>query len=375
MRSLLALLFVAGCAPEPMPLPSEEAAVVDRSAEPPLYRRLYDYAFLPEVQEREQRVRILIWLRHMEFTRYQLGLLSELAARTAREREQVEAVATGMVSEQEPAVAAVYDQLWEGMLAGASDEQLATIGEGLEAVRVRETDLLELRARSVRALIEAQQPFLRTLTPRQEALFADATFLLRHRLDPYANPGDFRALIGTIYYAGDFGTLTKPTFDPNEDHLNIGGLWSEAPDELAGPHFPDARREVVLYMVLLEPALPTAIEAAAKLRAASGAAEPGAPGATFGAGAGGVPADGAAPGTPTEPAPAPPGEPIPAPAGAPGGAADGARAPGLPMAPAPGTPTPPAPARGTPAPGTPTPPAPGTPTPPAPVAPAAPKPG
>jgi hypothetical protein len=341
MRSLLALLFVAGCAPEPMPLPSEEAAVVDRSAEPPLYRRLYDYAFLPEVQEREQRVRILIWLRHMEFTRYQLGLLSELAARTAREREQVEAVATGMVSEQEPAVAAVYDQLWEGMLAGASDEQLATIGEGLEAVRVRETDLLELRARSVRALIEAQQPFLRTLTPRQEALFADATFLLRHRLDPYANPGDFRALIGTIYYAGDFGMLTKPTFNPDEDHLNIGGLWSEEPTELAGAHFPNARREVVLYMVLLEPALPTAIEAATRLRVSSGVAEPGAAGAPMGATTGGVPA----PGGVAEPVPGVPGAPAPAPPGAPNPAPPGAQLPGQPTPPAPGTPVPPAPGK------------------------------
>lgn len=337
MRILLALLL--GCAPAPMPLPSEEAAALDRSAEPPLYRRLYDYAFLPKVQLREQRVRLLIWLRHMEFTRYQLGLLSELAARTAREREEVEKVAAGLVREHEPAVGAVYDQLWDAMLAGASEDELAKIGDGLEAARLREADLLELRARSVRALIEAQQPLLRTLTPKQEALFADATFLLRHRLDPYANPGDFRALIGTIYYAGDFGMLTKPTFDPNEDHLNIGGLWSEAPEELAGPHFPDARREVVLYMVLLEPALPEAIDAATKLRVASGAAEPG-----------------AVPVVPDEavgtPSPVP-GAAIPAPAGAPGGA----------------------PVSAEPSPGTPTPPSPGTPPEPVPVQPAEPRPG
>lgn len=270
MRLVLScLLLLCGCAPAPMPLPSEVEAAVDRDAEPAFYRKLYDYAFLPKVQYSEQRVRLLLWLRHMDFQRHQLGLLSELAARTTREREEVERVAAGLVQEHEPAIGAVYDELWAALAAGASDEELARIGAGLDTVRIREGDLLDLRARSVRALLEAQQPFLKTLTPRQEALFADAVFLLRHRLDPYANPGDFRALIGTIYYAGDFGMLTKPTFDPNEDHLNLGGLWSEEPQELAGPHFPDARREVVLYMVLLEPALPEALAMATQLRSSA----------------------------------------------------------------------------------------------------------
>jgi hypothetical protein len=48
---------------------------MDRAGEPPLYQLLYDYAFLPEVQAAEQRVRILLWLRHMEFSSFQLRLL------------------------------------------------------------------------------------------------------------------------------------------------------------------------------------------------------------------------------------------------------------------------------------------------------------
>jgi len=338
---LALLLSLLACAPEPMPLPAEAEAALDRAGEPPLYRKLYDYAFLPQVQQTEQRVRLLIWLRHMAFNRYQLGLLSELAARTERERADVERLAGELVAEHEPAVAAVYDELWEAMLAGKSEDELAIIGDKLDASRLREADLLDLRARSVRTLIDAQKPFLGTLTPKQEALFADATFLLRHRLDPYANPGDFRALIGTIYYAGDFGMLTKPTFNPDEDHLNIGGLWSEEPTELAGAHFPNARREVVLYMVLLEPALPTAIEAATRLRVSSGIAEPGAAGATLGATAGGLPA----PSGVGEPVPGVPGAPVPAPPGAPNPASPGAQVPGQPSPPAPGTPVPPAPGK------------------------------
>ena len=91
----------------------------------------------------------------------------------------------------------------------------------------------------------------------------DAVFFLRHRLDPYATPGDFQTLVGTIFIAGDWGTLTRGTWDREKDHLNLGGLWSDvALDDLQGPVFNNLRRELVLYMMLLEPALPEAIAAA-----------------------------------------------------------------------------------------------------------------
>ena len=94
---LLSLLSLLSCA-DPQPLPAaaqalaevEAEAGVDRAALPPLYRQLYDYAFLPEIQEKEQRVRLLIWLKYMEFSRYQIGLLSDLRDRSERERLAVE---------------------------------------------------------------------------------------------------------------------------------------------------------------------------------------------------------------------------------------------------------------------------------------------
>lgn len=321
------LLLLAACAPEPMALPAEAAAeaAVDRTALPPLYRRLYDYAFLPEVQRSEQRVRLRIWLHYMEFDRYQLGLLQELHGRTLRERQEVETRMREMVAAHEPGVRQVYDDLWAALDRGAPEAELATIGERLDVTRAREAELLELRARSVRTLFEAQKPFLGTMSPTQDARFADAVFALRHRLDPYANPGDFKELVGTVYVAGEFGTLSKTTFDPNEDHLNIGGLWSDQPVEVAGAHFPDARREVILYMVCLEPALGEAIaaEIARKPSVAEPAAVPGVPGevAPGGAPAPGVPE--VVPGVPVEPAPGVPDAPPPAPPGSPDPAAPG----------------------------------------------------
>jgi hypothetical protein len=270
------LLTLVACADPPQPLPSAAAvARIDRSAEPALYRRLYDYAFLPEVQRDEQRVRLLIWLRSMSFNRFQLARLEELAATFAAERAGLEATHAAIVAEHEPRVRQVYGELWEALRAGAADAELDRLAQRLDAVRVREAELLTLRSRSVRTLLELERPFLDALTGEQSTRLADATFLLRHRLDPYANPGDFNALVGTVATAGQFGALTRPTFDPNEDHLDVGRLWT-APGTPSGAAFPELRAEVVLYMVLLEPALPEAIAAARALRAASD--EVGAPG-------------------------------------------------------------------------------------------------
>lgn len=276
MGFTFAALLLGACTLPPEPPPSEAAvaAAVDRAAEPPLYRKLYDYAFLPQVQDREQRVRLRIFLRHLDFDLYQIGLMEELHALVARERAAVTAREAEIVAAYEPQVGAVYDELWAAMEAGRSEAELAAIGDKLDVIDRREAELLELRAASVRAILDRESPLLATFTQKQDVLFADAVFALRHRLDPYANPGDFHELVGTVYVAGEFGTLTRPTYDPEEDHLNIGGLWSPAPEKLTGPYFQEARQEVILYMLLLEPALPEALAAVRAERTAAAAATP-----------------------------------------------------------------------------------------------------
>lgn len=276
MRLTFAALLLGACSLPAEPPPSQAAATadLDRAAEPPLYRKLYDYAFLPEVQAAEQRVRLRIFLRHLDFDLYQIGLLEELHAFVARERSAVAAREAEIVAEYEPRVAVVYDELWAGMEAGKSDAELAAVGDKLDVIERREAELLELRSASVRAILDREAPLLATFTQKQDVLFADAIFALRHRLDPYANPGDFHELVGSVYVAGEFGTLTRPTYDPEEDHLNIGGLWSPEPEKLAGPYFQEARQEVILYMLLLEPTLPEALAAVRRARVAATPAEP-----------------------------------------------------------------------------------------------------
>ncbi len=266
-------LAAAGCEATVQPLPTELTVreanrKIERADQPPLYQLLYDYAFLPGVQYREQRVRILIWLKEMDFSDFQLRSLLELHRKAERERRRIEEAQRQIIEDYEPRLEPIYDALWEGLRAGASpdDEALEAAAGALLTERLqhgREKELLQLRAQGVRSVLGMSRDWLATLDPHQEALLTDSLFFLRHRLDPYANHGDFHALVGTLFVAGDYGTLTRGSYDPDADHLNLGALWTEQSlSERQGPRFNEARRSLIIYMILLEPALPEAIGAA-----------------------------------------------------------------------------------------------------------------
>ena len=290
MRTLL--YFLAGvlgssCIADPDPLPTELSIAgsnkqIDRASEPALYQMLYDYAFLPEVQYAEQRVRILIWLKRLGLVDYQLASLKELAEWVQTEHARVEGLHQEIITEYEPKLVPVYDTLWDGLTGGKPLEDPALE----EAARVllveklqssRQEELFQKRTQAIAVILERCREWLSGLRQEQEIPFGDSLFFLRHRLDPYANPGDFQSLIGTIFVAGDWGTLTRgaESYKPGRDHLNLGGLWSEtAREDLDGPVFNDIRRESVLYMILLEPAVGEAIDGArAALAAAASSTE------------------------------------------------------------------------------------------------------
>lgn len=291
--------LLVGCGAEPLPLPTEaEVQELDREAEPPLYQLLYDVPVLPESGPEQQRLRMLVWLRHMELSKGQLDQLDTLRTEVAGRRATIAERERELVSEWEGRETAVYNKLWNKLSEGVSVDapEVGVIVDELRELRAggaRERELVRLRLEATRAALDAQGPFLRTLSPRQEQLLNDAVFFLRRRLDPVANPGDFRALVGTIYEPGQYAVLTRGLDTELGEPLDIGGLWTDAAKE-RGHALHDARREVLLMLALLEPGLDEAIAAARAL------AEEGAP-------ASAPPQPG--PGTPTPPPPAPPGAP------------------------------------------------------------------
>lgn len=273
------LLLASGCQAEPSELPIEarvrEIEVLDGQAAPPLYQFMYDSAFLPEVQLIEQQARILVWLRWVDLAEYQLQMLAKLHGRASTLRERLDESQQRICSRYEPELAPHYQQVFDLLAAGAplDDPQLALIAEELSETRVhklRDDELLAIRMQSVRALLDEEQELLRTLSPDQEARFPDMVFALRHQLDLAASAGDFRAMVGSLYSVGDPTLLLRGDYEATREHLDIAGLWADdAQAELSGPVLHQARRELLLYLLLQEPALPDAVHAAIQARAIS----------------------------------------------------------------------------------------------------------
>lgn len=271
-----------GCVPETTPLPTVEAvASLDRAAQPPLYQLLYDAPALPTQAEAQQRVRLLIWLRHMALSIDQLDRLEELRALAADRRARIGAKEQEVAERYSAQETQVYNQLWAQLAAGTpvDDPQMGALTDELRELRqggARERELLAVRMEGIRSVMDAQRAFLVTLRPRQEQLMADALFFLRHRLDPVGNPADFRALVGSIYDPGQYAVLTRGGGEHGRQPLNIGALWSDQP-MLEGHALHEARREVLLFLALLEPGLDQAIAAARDLEKAGGTVQPGVP--------------------------------------------------------------------------------------------------
>jgi hypothetical protein len=261
------LVLGLGCIPEPLPLPTEAAVqALDRDVQPPLYQMLYDAPALPGSKALQQRVRILIWLKHLQLDTSQLSRLEELRGVSRERGRRIHVAEEALAQRWEPQENGVYTRLWDGIIAGTSldDPAMGKLTEELREMRAggeREREMLKLRLQGIRAVLEAQRPFLATLSPTQEALLADAVFFLRNRLDPIGNPGDFRALVGSIYDPGQYAVLTRGNSEWARAHLNIGALWSDAPP-VEGGALHEARREVLLYLILMEPGLREAIAAA-----------------------------------------------------------------------------------------------------------------
>jgi len=264
------LLLLLACGTDPEDLPTEveatEATEAMDEVRAPMVQLLYDYAFLPEVQAKEQRVRILVWLRWMEFDGYQLRALREAWEKAADERGRIEERQAQVIQAYEPAMGEVYDEIWAELAQGKSldDPSVLAAAEPLVTERMhkdRERELLELRVQGVDEVIRHAAPVLESLTQKQEARLSDSLFFLRHALDPYANPGDFNALVGTTFSPGDYGTLKRGQWNEQTDHNDIAMLWSEPEDRDGQPVFADVKRELLLYLILLEPTLPEAIAA------------------------------------------------------------------------------------------------------------------
>ena len=280
-RLALLLLLLPACRTRVEDLPTEAAVAAADAAPPPaLYQALYDSALLPEVQIVEQRTRILVFLRYLDLDDAQLAVLGRLAERADLHRERIREAQGAIVARLEPTLLPAYTAVWDHLRAGGEldDPALGAIAAPLLDARIagaREAEVLAVRLQAVQTLLDEEQEFLRTLTERQEILFPDVVFCLRQDLDMAATPGDFRALVGTLFSVGDPTLVLRGDRKPGRRPLDIAGLWTdEATQDLQAPVLHEARRELLLYLLLQEEALPEAVAAAREAVAARVATAP-----------------------------------------------------------------------------------------------------
>ena len=138
--SLLATIAISGCTPEARPLPTEKAIEdLDRAQQPPLYQLLYDVPALPSFGQRQQRVRILIWLRHLALSDSQLGRLDELRLLSDDRRSRIEQAEKAAAARWEGEETKIYDKIWSALGAGQAVDasSMAPFSHELKEMRSR----------------------------------------------------------------------------------------------------------------------------------------------------------------------------------------------------------------------------------------------
>ena len=263
------LTFIGmGCSTEPTAMPTEELVSTVPELDP-AYQLIYETQSMTSVDSNQQRVRILLWLKRMNCNISQLQKLEELRVVAQEKILQLQAIETQKEKVSQETYTPLFNRLWDLMRTGIEldDPQVQEIVTALQNSRSIEEDTpsLDARLETIKSIIEAEETFLRSLSPEQESTIVDALYFLRYQLDPIGNPTDFSLLIGNTFEPGQYAILLKGTSELAQQSGNIGGLWSDEP-ELTGRVLHEAKREVVLYLTLLEPSLEEAIRAAIALQ-------------------------------------------------------------------------------------------------------------
>lgn len=256
------------CDAGPTPMPTEKL-VTETVELDPVYQVIYDTQSMKTPDSNQQRVRILLWLNRMNCNVSQLQKLDDLRKIAAEKYVSLQEIELREAKKSQELYTPLFNQLWDSMRTGAdlSDPQIQQVVQTFQSTLESEDDhpSLDVRLETIKSILDAEEDFLRSLSPEQESTIVDALYFLRYKLDPVGNPKDFSLLIGNTFEPGQYAILLKGTSELAQQSGNIGGLWSDQP-ELTGRVLHEAKREVVLYLILLEPALEEAIRAAIALQ-------------------------------------------------------------------------------------------------------------
>ena len=280
---LLILAVSASCAyhPDDFSRPSALDSTQEHPATPPappipegeaLYQMLYADEFGEEARPLGQRARMLAWLHTSGLRKAQLEGLLHLASIMKEAVEEDNASRMALGDREKELYAPVYRDLILAFSGKASlaEEDLARHAERLRQARASlwgEEDPHKAQYRRLKTALLSAQKWVRTLSYDQIQAMAKVRFFLRRSLSPLSRPGHYESMVAGTWDAGDFDTLRYAGRSPNEEALNIGGLWSaEAYRVRPGEHLTALQTQALVARAVLEPGFVQAIEVALEQR-------------------------------------------------------------------------------------------------------------
>jgi hypothetical protein len=276
-RLLLILAALGACAyhPDDFARPSGRTAPEDHAATPPappipegeaLYQMLYADEFGEDARALGQRARMLAWLHSSGLRDAQLEGLIVLARVMKRAVAEDDAARVALGPREKVLYGPIYTELI-GAFSGTgslSAEDLARHAENLRQARSElwgEEDPHKAQYQRLKAALGSAQKWVRTLSYDQQQSMTKTRFFLRRSLSPLSRPGHYEFMVAGTWDAGDFDTLRYAGRSPNEDALNIGGLWSaEAYRVRPGEHLTALQTQALVARAVLEPGFIEAIE-------------------------------------------------------------------------------------------------------------------
>ena len=281
------LLILAGsvsCAyhPDDFSRPSASDSTQEHPATPPappipegeaLYQMLYADEFGEDARPLGQRARMLAWLHTSGLQNAQLEGLLHLSSVMQAAVEEDNAARKSLGEREKALYGPIYSDLIQAFAGQATlgEADLARHAERLRQARSTlwgEESPHQAQYRRLKTALLSAQDWVKTLSYEQLQAMAKVRFFLRRSLSPLSRPGHYESMVAGTWDAGNFDTLRYAGRSPNEEALNIGGLWSaEAYRVRPGEHLTALQTQALIARAVLEPGFVQAIEVALDRRA------------------------------------------------------------------------------------------------------------
>ena len=277
VQLLIIVAALGACAyhPDDFSRPSALESTQEHPATPPappipegeaLYQMLYADEFGDDARPLGQRARMLAWLHTSGLRKAQLEGLIYLAGVMQRAVEEDNAARQALGLREKEVYAPIYNGLIQAFSGegSLSEEDMQRHAEKLRQARSTlwgEEDPHKAQYRRLKTALISARKWVKTLSYDQQQSMANVRFFLRRSLSPLSRPGHYESMIAGTWDAGDFDTLRYAGRSPNEEALNIGGLWSaEAYRVRPGEHLTALQTQALVARAVLEPGFVEAIE-------------------------------------------------------------------------------------------------------------------